>query len=341
MRRIRSFVLPVVIVSVFALVSMMTLGPAKTEAAAKLTLKLGTIRAEDDPTTLAAKKFAELVKAKSNGAIEVSVFPNSQLGGINDMLAGMQMGLVDMMYEGVSSYPWVKGAEAFNIVVVPFLWKSYEHMKAALDSPTFQKLFEEAAKKSGIRIITANGEAECRQLTTSNRPVRTADDFKGLKIRIAESVMVRKAMEALGANPIVIPFSELYMALRQGVAEAQENGFMTIKNQSLYEVQKYLIPTNYIRDVKAWYISEAKWQSLTADQKRILTEAAEEAGNYMTQLTRQQLDDTLAFLSKKMTVIKPDINSIRAKVLPVFEAEDGKMWPKGLFQLVEDLGKKF
>ncbi|HHY46956.1 MAG TPA: TRAP transporter substrate-binding protein [Firmicutes bacterium] len=308
-----------------------------TMAAPKLVLKLGTIRAEDDPTTLAANRFAELVKSKSGGSIEVKVYPNSQLGGINDMFAGMKVGLVDMMYEGLSSYPWVKGAEDFNIIAVPFLWKSYDHMKKALATPTFQKLFENAAEKSGVRVIVANGEAEARQLTTKNRPVKTPADFKGLKIRIAESAMVRKAMQALGANPIVIPFSELYMALRQGVAEAQENGFLTIKNQSLYEVQKYLIPTYYIRDVKAWYIGDAKWKSLSAEQQKILREAAEEAGDYMTAMTRKQLDETLAFLKTKMTVVEPDLDAIRKVVTPAFEDEDGKMWPRGLLKFVRDL----
>ena len=308
--------------------------------AANLNLKVGTIRAENSPTSLSAMRFAELVEEKSDGDIEVKVYPNSQLGGILDMITGMKTGTIDLMYEGLSSYSWVKGAEPFSIISVPFLWRSYEHMEVALESERFQKLFDEAAEESGIRIFEASGEAESRQLTTENRPVRTAEDFKGLKIRIAESAVVRKAMEALEANPTVIPFSELYMSLRQGIAEAQENGFITIKNQSLYEVQNYLMPTHYIRDIKAWYIAEEKWNTFTEEQQQILKEAAIETGEYMTKENEKQVNEAYEFLANEMEVVEPDLESIRKKVIPAFEEEDGSVWPEGLLDYVNEIGEE-
>src|SRR5690606_6091030 len=130
----------------------------------------------------------------------------------------------------------------------------------------------QAAKNTGVRVITAVGDTEPRQLT-ANRPIRTADDFEGLSIRTAESQIVQETMQALGAKPIVIEFSDLYMDLRQGTVDAQENGFITVMNSSFYEVQDYLMQTDYIRDVKAWYISDELWKSLSPEQQAILEEA--------------------------------------------------------------------
>lgn len=301
-----------------------------------VTLKLGTIREESDPTTLAAKKFAQIVEEKSNGSIKVQVFANSTIGGINDMFAGMQDGTVDMMYEGISSYGWLEAAKAFNIMSAPFLWKDYDQMIKVMETPEFKKLFDEAATASGVRVIKAIGDTEPRELT-ANKPIRNADDFKGLKIRTAEAKIVQETMKRLGANPVVIPFADLYIGLRQGVADAQENGFITIKNKSFFEVQKAVMKTDYIRDVKSWYISEKKWKSLSDNQRKIMTDASIEAGNYQTELARKQVDEALIFLKGKMEYVEPDMNSIRKKLEGVLEQFDGELWPKGLLETVKKL----
>lgn len=309
-------------------------------ADAKVSLKLGHIRAETSPTHLAALKFAEIVANKTGGEVEVKVYPNSQLGGALDMFTGIKTGAVDMVYGGINTMGWIKGAEVFQITAVPFLFHSYEDMKRTLLSPLFKPLTEEAEKAIGIKIITMNGDTSPRQLTTKDKPVNNAADFKGLKIRIAESAMVRAAMTKLGAHPTVIPFADLYMALRQGVVDAQENGVIPVKNMSFFEVQKYLMLTHYIRDIETLYISPARWSALSGAQQRILFDAAEEAGVYETEQTTKAEDEALKFLSTKMTVIKPDLSSIRKALEGVYEEQfEGKYWPKGLLKDVRAMQK--
>ena len=309
-------------------------------ADAKVSLKLGHIRAETSPTHLAALKFAEIVANKTGGEVEVKVYPNSQLGGALDMFTGVKTGAVDMVYGGINTMGWIKGAEVFQITAVPFLFHSYEDMKRTLLSPLFKPLTEEAEKAIGIKIITMNGDTSPRQLTTKDKPVNNAADFKGLKIRIAESAMVRAAMTKLGAHPTVIPFADLYMALRQGVVDAQENGVIPVKNMSFFEVQKYLMLTHYIRDIETFYISPARWSALSGAQQRILFDAAEEAGVYETEQTAKAEDEALKFLSTKMTVIKPDLSSIRKALEGVYEEQfEGKYWPKGLLKDVRAMQK--
>jgi TRAP-type transport system periplasmic protein len=309
-------------------------------ATANVSLKLGHIRAETSPTHQAALRFADLVGKKTNGEVEIKVYPNSQLGGALDMFAGMKTGAVDMVYGGINTFGWIKGGEVFQITAVPFLFPDYEEMRRILLSPLFKPLTEEAEKATGISVINMNGDTSPRQLTTRDRAVNVAADFKGLKIRIAESAMVRAAMTKLGANPTVVPFSELYMALRQGVVDAQENGVIPVKNMSFFEVQKYLMLTNYIRDVETFYISTPKWNSLTAAQQKSIQEATMEAGNYETELTAKDEEDALKFLSTKMTVVKPDLGSIRKALEGVYEEQfEGKYWPKGLLKDVRAMQK--
>ena len=325
---------PMVLLAAFAVAAA---GLTTTAEAAKVGLKLGHIRADTSPTHKAALKFADLVAQKTGGEVEIKVFPNSQLGGILDMFTGMKAGSLEMVYGGINTLGFIKGGEVFQITSVPFLYRDYEHMRKVLLSPIFRPHLEAAEKATGVRVITMNGDTAPRELSTRDKPVKTAADFKGLKIRIAESAMVRAAMQRLGANPQVIPFADLYVALKQGVVDAQENGVIPIKNMSFHEVQKYLTLTHYIRDVETFYVSADKWKALTAAQQKAISDASEEAGNLETQLTQQELDEATKFLATKMTVIEPDLASIRKALEGVYEEQfEGKLWPKGMLQQIRD-----
>lgn len=302
------------------------------------TLRLATIRAEGDPATLAAERFAELAAEGTSEQVTVEVFPNSQLGDFTDVFAAMASGEnVDMFYEGISIYNTLDGAEAFTVMSVPFLFDSYEEMRNVLRSDRFQELFEQAAEDTGVRAILAAGDAEPRALS-ANEPIRSAADMEGVRIRIAEAPMPQAFARSLGAEPAVIPFSELYLALRQGVADAQENGAITMVNQSLYEVQEYYMPTDYIRDVRTWYISDAVWGSLCAEQQEALREAAEQAGELGTREVHDQLQQAMDTLADEMTVVDDvDVDSFRQQLDGAFERFDGELWPEGLLAEVRRL----
>ena len=305
--------------------------------AAKVSLKLGHIRADNSPTHKAALKFAELVAQKTGGEVEIKVFPNSQLGGALDMFTGMKAGSIDMVYGGINTYAWIKGGEVFQITSVAFLYRDYDHMRRVLLSPVFKGYLDAAEKATGVKVVNMNGDTAPRELTTRDKPVRTAADFKGLKIRIAESILARAVFQRLGANPQVIPFADLYMALKQGVVDAQENGVIPVKNMSFYEVQKYLTLTHYVRDVETFYVSPERWNALTPAQQKALYDASEEAGNLETQLTEQELGEATKFLATKMTVVEPDLPSIRKALEGLYEEQfEGKLWPTGLLQQVRD-----
>ncbi len=204
-------------------------------------------------------------------------------------------------------------------------------LQAFLDSPGVQEWIEEAAASTGVRVLIVNGELVPRQLS-ANRAIRNADDFEGLKVRTAESVLVMKLMDKLGATPIVIPFADLYMALKTGVADAQENNFFTMKSMSFYEVQSHFMRTDYSRDVSAIFISEQIWQQMSDNQKKIMKDAAKAATDYEAEIIAGTVEEVMAFLSTKMTYIEPDIASIQEKLgTDIYQELDelGTIWPTG------------
>ena len=331
MKKIIIMVLTISLFAIFMLGASPSLATEKT-----FNLKLAGIKNDSDPASMAMEFFAEKVNKDSNGTITVKTYTNSALGNLNDLLSGMINGTVDMLYNTLSCYAWLSTTTRFKIDSAPFLWKDNNELQAFLDSPDVQKWFEEGATSSGVRVLSANGELIPRQLS-ANRAIRNADDFKGLKIRTAESPLVQAVMKKLGAVPVVIPFADLYMALKTGVADAQENNFFTMKSSSFYEVQSHFMKTDYIRDVGAIFMSEQVWNEMSDDQKKIMKDAAKAATDYEAAIIADTVEEVMAFLSSKMTYIEPDIASIQAKlgsdIYQEFDKE-GKIWPTGTLDVV-------
>jgi tripartite ATP-independent transporter DctP family solute receptor len=303
------------------------------------TIKLGHIRDEAHPTHKGALKFAELVQERTDGRIKIEVFPNSQLGGIQEMFTQIQTGDLEMVYGGINTLGFIDGGDAFEITAIPFLYRNYEHMRNALKADFFKPVFADAEKKTGIKVLNVAGDTAPRGLS-ANRPIREPEDFKGLKIRTAASEVVLRVMKKLGALPQQIPFADLYVALKTGVVDAQENGAIVVKNNSLYEVQDYYMKTDYIRDIETFYINPEFWNSLSKEDQQIMMEASEEAGALVTELTQAQLQEAYDFLDEHITVIRPpelDLEAIRKVLEGTFADWDGVKWPKGLLAKIRAL----
>lgn len=302
-------------------------------------IRLGHIRDTAHPTHLGALRFAEIVNEATEGRIQVRVFPNSQLGNIQEMFTQLQTGDLDMVYGGINTLAFINGGEAFEITAIPFLYRDYEHMRAALTADFFRPVIEEAERNTGVKIVNITGDTAPRGLS-ANRPIRQPADFRGLRIRTAASEVVLRVMERLGAIPQQIAFGELYVALNTGVVDAQENGAITVVNMSFYEVQNYYMRTDYIRDIETFYASPAIWNRLSAADRQIIFDATEEAGKLVTMLTEQQLAQAYNTLRQNITVIEePELNlpAIRTALEGLFADWDGTRWPAGLLNRIRQL----
>jgi len=311
-----------------------------TGYAAEVVLKLGHIRDLKHPTHKAALKFQELVKKYSDGRIQIKVFPNSQLGGPKEMFTQLQSGDLEMVYGGINTMAWIGGGEPYEITSMPFLYRDYDHMRRAMQADFFKPVQAQVEQATKIKIVNISGDTAPRGLSTKTRPIRHVNDFKGLKIRVAASETAQRLWKHLGALPQQIPYAELYMALKTGVVEAQENGALVVATKKFYEVQDYYVKTDYVRDIETFYMSMIHWNKLSADDREIIFRASEEAGKYETEQTLEVIENSYKVLNEKMKVIAEpelDIDSIRQSVVGIFDDWDGTKWPKGLLQNIRDL----
>ncbi len=304
-----------------------------------ITIKLGHIRDTEHPTHKGAELFSKLVEENSEGRIKINVYPNSQLGGIQEMFTQLKTDDLGMVYGGINTLAFISGGEALEITAIPFLYRDYEHMRKCLLSDEFAPALEAAQKNTGLKILNITGDTAPRGLT-ANKKICTPADFKGIKIRTAASDTVVRTMQKLGALPQQIALADLWMALKTNVVDAQENGAITVANNSFFEVQKYYMKTDYIRDIEAFYISPALYDRLSEEDRKILYDASEKAGELVTELTNKQLESVYDELAAHMTVVtEPELrlDLIRADLEGLFNDWEGKKWPVGMLEAFKNM----
>jgi tripartite ATP-independent transporter DctP family solute receptor len=241
-----------------------------------MTLKFSYVDQDDpgrNPTAAYAYVFKQALEQYSGGQIKVELFPNGQLGDNASSLQQVRRGTI-----GVAVSPTGVLASLYypqlGVVELPFLYDSRAHMRRVLssDNPVIAKLVDGVAEKSGIRILSF-GPYGFRDITTAKNPVREPADMKGLKIRTMEVVPHQEMMKAMGANPVPIPFLELYTSLQTGVVDGQENPPVNILQQKYYQVQKHVSLTNHLMTVVAIVVNDAWYKKLDPALKDAIRKA--------------------------------------------------------------------
>ena len=283
---------------------------------AKMTLKLGHYANAQHAGNKAAQMFAEGVAKRTKGAITVEIYPNNELGNPPEVLEQNVLGVIDMSLPTQGQL--AKYSKKFGCVMLPFAYNGYDHAYKVLDGP-FIKWAEKDLEDAGL-VFLANWEWGFRNLTNSVRPINTPDDVKGLKIRTPPELSIQSAMEALGATVQTIQFSELPMALKQGVVDGQENPVSVIYAFKVYETQKYLAMTGHTYNSMVHVISKKTWAKLTPEQQRILKEESKKAGDFMRKTLRDAEADQIKKLQELgMEVTWPNVAAFKAKMGPAYE----------------------
>lgn len=306
------------------LVSSLLVGCSQgTSSSSKETIHLKMSVTASDTSTWAkgAEKFAELVKERTNGEIQISVYPNEQLSGGNQS-KGVEMlssGATDLSYHSNIIYSVLD--ERFGVISLPWLIPSQEAADAALAGKGGQAI-NEILEEIGI-VGLAFGENGFRQLTNSVREVKTVEDIEGLKIRVPGMKMYIDLFTALGTDPVSMNFAEVFTALQTGSIDGQENPIDTIKTSNIHEVQKYLSIWNYSYDAIILGMNKEKFESLSEEHQKILREAAVEASEYQKQLTRELEAEQLAEFEEAGVIITEvtddEIARFKEKVEVVYE----------------------
>jgi len=302
-------------VLVLLLMGSLMLGVAGV-AQAKMVLKLGHYANADHAGNEAAKMFAKGVETRTKGEIKVEIYPNNELGNPPEVLEQNVLGVIDMSLPTQGQL--AKYSQKFGCVMLPFAFSGYDQAYKVLDGP-FMEWAADDVEKAGL-IFLSNWEWGFRNLTNSVRPVNTPDDAKGLKIRTPPELSNQAAMEALGATVQTIQFSELPMALKQGVVDGQENPVSVIYAFKIYETQKYLAMTGHTYNSMVHVMSKKTWDKLTPEQQKIVKEESKKAGDFMRKTLRDAEADQIKKLEELgMQVTYPDVALFKAKMGPAYE----------------------
>ena len=277
--------------------------PAAGGADKKIVIKCGTEAAASHPESKGAQKLAELVKAKSNGSIEIQVFDSAKLGSMKERCEGMRMGTVDM---GTSSAGFLASyVPVMGLFDLPYIYKDKAHEFRVFDGD-IGKQIDKKMQEKGFRAI-CYFDMGSRQVTNNVKPINTLADMKNMKIRTPQTDASIQGFKALGAAPTPMAFSEVYMALQQKVVDGQENPLSIIMSNKFYEVQKYLSMTNHQLFIQVLSMSEKTWKKLSPNQQKIMMECAKEAQAYEREIAakeEKELVDTLKGKGMQVNEIK-------------------------------------
>lgn len=266
---------------------------AQAQQAIKLTLGHGA--APGNPRHEAAVKFAEVLKAKTAGRIEVQVAPSAQLGDDAAMVTALRTGALDMSANSQGAV--ANAVPEYAAYGMPFLFSTPEQAFKVLDGPLGKELAQKSSDK-GL-VVLGYWDNGIRHMTNSKRPITKVEDLKGLKMRTPPDAVLVDIMQALGAEAQQIKFAELYVALQQGVVDGQENPLVNFHASKLYEVQQHLALTSHMFQMTPFLMSKRTWGRLSEADRKAVQEAADEATALQRKLSQEADEKLLADLKAK------------------------------------------
>jgi TRAP-type transport system periplasmic protein len=293
------------------------------------TLRFPSASNKGHPQVLGVEKFAEIVAQKSGGKITVRPFPGGTLGPDLQVVSAMQGGTVDLNVMNASLLAGnVKEMAALDL---PFLFNSAEEADAVIDGPVGRKLIDKLPAKNLIGL--AYWDLGFRQMHTRSKPIAKADDLRGLKMRVIPTPIYVDFMNSTGANAVPMPFTETYTALEQGAIDGMTNPLLNIPDGKYNEVSKHLTLTNHMYTPQIVIASKRTWDRLSAEERKILEEAAVETAVYQRKVARAEAAKVLDQLKQAGMVVHElppeDVAKLREKAKPIVQ------------KYTKDLGEEF
>lgn len=302
-------------ISRISLISALLLSAALGTATANAQVSDRTLRASasvppDHPAIKGLNRFSELVFKNSNGKIKIRVFPSAQLG--NDMQAqsSLQGGTLDFMLGATTTLSGT--VKDFGVVDFPFLFESSREADAVLDGPFGKKLADKLPEKGLISL--GYWENGYRNITNSKRAITKWEDLGGMKIRTMQSAVLLDVFNNLGANAVPMAFAEVYSALETRAVDAQENPNALIEASKFDDVQKYITLTRHVYNPFILLLSKKTWDKLSADEKKLIAAAADEAKFFERQLSREADSKALAELKRRGMQVNDFSEAERARM---------------------------
>ena len=303
------------------------------------TIKFPSASNKGHPQVLGVEKFAELVKQKSGGKLTVKSFPGGALGPDLQTVSAMQGGTVEMTVMNASLL--AANVKEMTVLDFPYLFANAQEADAVIDGPVGRKLLDKLQAKGLVGL--AYWDLGFRQMHFRKQAVAKADDLKGVKMRVIPTPIYLDFMNSLGANAISMPFTETYTALEQGAIDGMTNPLLNILDGKYNEVTKYLTITNHMYTPQAVLVSKKFWDKLSADEKKILQDAATETTVYQRRVAREEAAKVLVEAKKKgmiVTELPPEeIAKLRERSKPVIEKYTREVGPEFVAEVNAEIQK--
>ena len=314
------------------------------QAQNQIVIKFSHVVAGDTPKGKAAERFKELVEKNTKGRVKVELYPNSTLFKDKEELEALQLGAVQMLAPSLAKFGPL-GVKEFEVFDLPYIFPNRDVLHRVTEGPVGRSLLDKLDSK-GIKGLAFwdNGF----KVMSSNVPMRLPTDLKGKKMRIQSSKVLDAQMRALGANPQVMAFSEVYQALQTGVVDGTENPPSNLYTQKMHEVQKHVTMTNHGYLGYAVIVNKKFWDGLPTDIRAELTNSMKSATQYANAIAQLENDTALEAVKKSgKTTVYTLTDKERAEwlkaLMPVqrdMEGRIGKELIQGVQKEAQALGVK-
>ncbi|MEK4129416.1 TRAP transporter substrate-binding protein [Solibacillus sp. FSL W8-0474] len=317
------------------LVGCSTSAEEGTTGSDKIKLKVAHYYSETHPQHIALKeKFEKVVEEKTNGAIDVEIYPSAQLGDEEQYTNGVRNGTIEMSISGMG----LQNAEPkIGAMELPFIFEDYEHAQAAFDGDVGTFLAD-AFSQFGVETlaITANGF----RVISSNKEISSMNDLKGLRLRLPNMDTYLQFGNAIGVSVQPMGLSEIFTALEQKVIDGQENPYATLKESGFYEVQSHVLESNHMFSPNVILINQKFIDNLPEDQQTIIRDAAKDAAAYEWEMLINSVDETKQFLIENGIKIQVPSESFKADLLKSVQTIHDKIinstdWGQEFLELVD------
>ncbi|MDR1397100.1 MAG: TRAP transporter substrate-binding protein [Desulfarculales bacterium] len=304
-------------------------------AAPKYDWKVGHVLAPDHPWSIALQKFGEELAGRSNGRIQLTIFPSGKLGQEREAIESLQMGTLDFTI--ISSGSLANFTKSQNILDMHYLIPSVKAGRAVVDSPIGRRLLD-GLDEIGIKGIDywENG----MYTIYGNKRVQHPADVRGLKIRVNDNQFHIETYEILQATPVHIPWGDIYTSLEQGTCDMSTTTLVNLHSAKHDEASQYIVKANQLYTVSPLLMSKQIWDEAPADIRDIITQSSQIAMAYERRLLEEanvKAEAEIKAMGKE--IIEVDAAEWRAAIQPVYDAHIGKDLDQGLYDAITAIVK--
>lgn len=321
-----------------ALGSVLAIGAAQAQDIKERVLKFSFVQPKESHMGFGAQRFADLVSKKSGGKISVRVFPNGTLGGDLQTVSALQGGTIEITTLPPSLLAGL--SKEFGAFDLPFLFNDFREADAVLDGPIGKRFMERLP--SGL-VGLSYWDHGFRNVSNSKRAIARAEDLLGLKLRVVQTPLMVDTFKTLGTNAVPMAFPELYTAMESKAVDGQDNPVVAFETNRFNEVQKHLSLTRHVYNPLIVLFSQKAWDKLSADERKILQDAARETSAEQRRVSREMEAQALVKVKSQGTVVTEitpqERERMRERVRPVTEQYTRELGEGLVRDIVAEIGK--